>query len=35
VTTFLAFLNPAENFFKAVQSIRNFWFSVVALPTDG
>jgi len=24
-----------ENFFKAVQSIRNFWFSVVALPTDG
>lgn len=24
-----------ENFLKAVQSIRNFWFSVVALPSDG
>ena len=23
-----------ENFLKAVQSIRNFWFSVVALPTE-
>jgi len=24
-----------ENFLKAVQSIRNFWFSVVALPPEG
>jgi hypothetical protein len=23
-----------ENFLKAVQSIRNFWFSVVALPPE-
>jgi two-component system response regulator len=24
-----------ENFLKAVQSIHNFWFSVVTLPTEG
>lgn len=24
-----------ESFFKAVQSIQNFWFSVVALPSEG
>jgi two-component system response regulator len=24
-----------ENFLKAVQSIQDFWFSVVALPLDG